>query len=499
MTRTSALVKRWMAIGLGSGLLTAGACAQGGVTPAPTDVAASYKATADRLIAASLADPEGYSNLAYLCDHIGKRISGSEPLARAIAWSAELMKKEGLVNVRTQAATVPHWVRGKESGEIVAPVTKQLHMLGLGMSVATPPTGITAEVVVVPDFAALEKLGKVGVAGKIVVYNAPYKGYGQTVMYRTGGPSRAAALGAVAVLVRSITPLAMQTPHTGTTQYAEGQPKIPAAAISLEDAMMLERLQAEGAPVKVHMAMEAHLEAPVVMANVMGEIVGTEHPEEIVAVGGHIDSWDVGQGAQDDGSGIMAALAAVSEIHKLGLKPKRTIRVVFWVNEENGGAGGKAYRAALSEAELKNHVAAIEMDGGAEAPVGYGYGAAGGGRRRRQPGDATPPPVPEMSAGEKHSLELLQQVGSLLKPVGADTVRAGGGGSDISPLMADGVPGLGEMTTGAHYFDWHHTEADTLDKVDPTEFRKNVASLAVMTFVLADMPEKIVGHKGAGE
>ena len=163
------------------------------------------------------------------------------------------------------------------------------------------------------------------------------------------------------------------------------------------------------------------------------------------------------------------------------------------------GRGGKAYRAALNETELRNHVAAIEMDGGAEAPVGYGYGAAGGGRRRRQPGDVTAPAAPPLSPAEGHSLELLQQIGSLLKAVGADTVRAGGGGSDISPLMADGVPGLGEMTTGAHYFDWHHTEADTLDKVDPTEFRKNVASLAVMTYVLADMPERIVGHKGAGE
>ena len=338
MRSTSSPWKQMTALCCLAALPGTAAAAQGAT---PSAVATTYKATADRLIAASLADPEGYSNLTYLCDHVGKRISGSEPLGRAIAWGVEVMKKEGLQNVRTQAATVPHWVRGKESGEIVTPVTKSLHMLGLGMSVATPGAGITANVVVVPDFAALEKLGKAGVAGKIVVYNAPYKGYGQTVMYRTAGPSRAAALGAVAVLVRSITPLAMQTPHTGTTVYDEAQPKIPAAAISIEDALMLERLQAEGTPVKVHLAMEAHLEASVAQANVIGEIVGSEHPEEVVAVGGHIDSWDVGQGAQDDGSGIMAALAAVTEIHKLGLKPKRTIRVVFWVNEENGGAGGK--------------------------------------------------------------------------------------------------------------------------------------------------------------
>jgi hypothetical protein len=480
---------------------TSAVCAQ-------SSLAVTYKPAADKLIAASLADPEGYANLQYLCDHIGKRVSGSESLLTAIQWAETTMKTEGFANVHTQAATVPHWVRGEESGEIIAPVSKKLHMLGLGMSVGTPAAGITAEVVVVPDFAALKALGKAGVKGKIVVFNAPYKGYGQTVMYRTGGPSQAAALGAVGMLVRSITPLAMQLPHTGTTVYDEAQPKIPAAAISLEDALMLDRLQAEGLasgqPVKVHLQMQAHMEAPQVAANVMGDIVGTEHPEQIVVVGGHIDSWDVGQGAQDDGSGIMATLAAVHEIAKAGLKPKRTIRICFWVNEENGGAGGKAYRAALTEAELANHVAAIEMDGGAEPPVGYGYGAAPGGRARGAAGRAAVAPV-ALSAEERHSLALLEEIGTLLQPVltlspnGGGAMRMGGGGSDISPLMADGVPGLGESTTAAHYFDWHHTEADTLDKVDPTDFRRNVASLAVMTYILADMPERLAGHKGAGE
>jgi Zn-dependent M28 family amino/carboxypeptidase len=485
---------------LQTALILATTVASAAAQKTPPSLANTYRPAAEKLIAASLADPEGYANLQYLCDHIGKRVSGSESLLTAIAWATELMKKEGFKNVHTQAATVPHWVRGEESGEIVAPVTKKLHLLGLGMSVGGD---VTAEVVVVPDFAALTKLGKAGVEGKIVIYNAPYQGYGRTVMYRTAGPSQAAALGAVGVLVRSITPLAVQLPHTGTTSYDEAQPKIPAAAISLEDAMMLERLQAEGAPVKVHMQMQAHMEAPQVAANVMGDLVGSVHPEQIVVVGGHIDSWDVGQGAQDDGSGIMATLAAVHEIAKLGLKPKRTIRVCFWVNEENGGAGGKAYRAALSEKELKNHVAAIEMDGGAEPPIGYGFGAApGAGRRRAAPGDPATPPAPvALSAAEEHSLAMLRDIASLLINVlsGSDFIRPGGGGSDISPLMADGVPGLGESTTGAHYFDWHHTEADTLDKVDPVDFRKNVASLAVMTYVIADMPETLTGHKGAGE
>ena len=460
---------------------------------AQKSLAETYKPEADKLISAALADTDGYANLTYLCDHIGKRISGSEPLDRAVAWSADLMRREGLANVTTQKVMVPHWVRGKESGAIIAPVTKPLHMLGLGMSVATPPGGITAEVVVVSNFDDLKKLGADRVKGKIVVYNAPYDGYGKTVMYRVAGPSQAAALGAVAVLVRSITPLAMQTPHTGTLVYDEKLPKIPAAAISLEDALMLARLSTEGAPVKVHLDMEAHMEADAPSANIMGEIVGTEKPEEVVVLGGHIDSWDVGQGAQDDGSGIMATLEAVNLIRKSGLRPKRTIRIVFWVNEENGDAGGAAYRKALGDKVL-NQVAAIEMDGGAETPVGYGYGS--GGLRRSMPGQPAGPP--ELSAGELHSLELLRDIATLLKPVGADTIRPGGGGSDIEPLMVAGVPGLGEMTTVAHYFDWHHTEADTLDKVDPVEFRKNIASLAVMTYVLADMPEKLAGHKSTG-
>jgi len=448
-----------------------------------------YKPQAEKLIAAALEDQEGYANLTYLCDHIGKRLSGSEPLGRAVTWSAELMRRQGFENVTVQKVMVPHWVRGKESGAIVAPVSKPLHLLGLGMSVGTAPAGIEAEVVVVKDFDELTQLGRPQVAGKIVVFDAPYEGYGKTVMYRVNGASRAAALGAVAVLVRSITPLAVQLPHTGTVNYDPGVAKIPAAAISLEDAMMLARLTVEGHPVRVHLALEARTEPDAESGNVMGDLVGSERPDEIVVLGGHLDSWDVGQGAQDDGSGIMTTLEAVHLIHKLGLRPKRTIRIVFWVNEENGGAGGKAYRKALGD-KVASQVAAIEMDGGAEAPIGFGYGAVG--NRRATPG--VPVAEPEFSPAEAHSVELLKQIALLLEPIGASTIRPGGGGSDIEPLIAAGVPGLGELTTAAHYFDWHHTEADTLDKVDPAEFQKNIASVAVMTFVLADMPEKLVGH-----
>jgi hypothetical protein len=462
-------------------LLTTGLCLGilCGLSPAATnDLTDHYRDNADRLIEAALADNHGYEKLTYLCDRIGNRISGSPMLERAVAWSVETMKRDGLANVITIPVKVPHWVRGRESAKLIAPVEKPLHMLGLGMSVGTPAEGITAEVVVVSDFDQLEHLGHDVVQGKIVVFNAPYKGYGTTVAYRSMGPSRAAALGAVAVLVRSITPLAVQLPHTGALSYEEGVAKIPAAAITIEDALLLERLSKSGAPVKVHLEMAAHDAADAESANVIGEIKGSELPEEVVVVGGHLDSWDVGQGAQDDGSGIMASLEAVALIHRLGLKPRRTIRVVFWVNEENGGKGGEAYRRWVGD-RLSYQVAAIEMDGGAERPLGFGFG---GGRR----GGGAP---------DEESMAVLKQIGKLLERIGASDITPGGGGSDIGPLTREGVPGLSPRTTGEHYFDWHHTEADTLDKVDPDDFRKNIAGLAVMSYVLADMPGRLAGSK----
>ena len=252
--------------------------------------------------------------------------------------------------------------------------------------------------------------------------------------------------------------------------YDPTQPEIPAAAVSPEDAMMLARLSAEG-PVRVHLEMAAHMDPDADSGDVIGEIPGREHPEQVVVIGGHIDSWDVGQGAQDDGASIMACLQALALMKKAGLEPRRTLRVAFWVNEENGGRGGVAYREWVG-GQIANHVAAIEMDGGAEAPRGYGAGVDG------------------------DSLEILRQIGTLLERVGASQVGLGGGGSDIAPLLRDGVPGLSELTSGAHYFDWHHSDADTLDKVSVEDFRKNVASLAVMSYVLADMPGRLAAVAG---
>ena len=433
-------------------------------------VSESYKDVSARIIAAALADQDGYAKLSYLCDRIGNRLSGSDSLNAAIQWAAAQMKRDGLENVATPAVKVPHWVRGREDAEMVQPVRHPLTMLGLGDSVGTPPDGITAEVVSVASFDALNALGREKVAGKIVLFNVPYEGYGKTVPYRSDGPSRAAKLGAAAMLIRSVGSLAMQTPHTGALNYSEADPKIPAAAITFEDATLIQRLTDAGETVSVHLHMEAHMLPDADSANVMGEIPGREKPEEIVVMGGHIDSWDVGAGAQDDGSGIMAALEAAAVIKKLGLHPRRTLRVVFWTNEENGGAGGRAYRAMLdgkTDGKIHDYVAAIEMDGGAEKPLGFGV----------SPGGA--------------ALARAKEIGRLLEPIGADTIREGGGGADIAPLMHDGVPGLGLLTVEQNYFDWHHTRTDTVDKIDPQEFRQCIAAMAVMSYVLADMPERL--------
>jgi hypothetical protein len=452
----------------------------------PNSISEQYSPAAQKIITAAMSDDQSLARLQYLCDRIGNRLSGSASLERAIQWAADEMKKAGFENVQTPPVAVPHWVRGKESALLLTPVQKPLTMIGLGMSVATPPEGITADVVLVHDFEELKALGRDKIAGKIVLYNPEWKGYGGTVMYRTAGPSRAAELGAKAVLVRSMTGVSLQTPHTGTLEYVVGVAKIPAAAISTEDAAMLDRLISAGTPVRVKLSMEAHQEPDAPSHNVMGEIRGSQKPDEVVVLGGHVDSWDVGQGANDDGSGIMASFEALALIRKLGLHPKRTIRVVFWVNEENGGAGGRAYREMVGDA-ISKHVAAIEMDGGAEKPVGFGFGAAPGRRRA----SSTPDPEGDVPPASPAALARVQEIGQLLASIDAGKVSPGGGGADIAPLMMGGVPGLGVRTVGTHYFDWHHTDADSFDKLVLKEFQANVASLAVMSYVLADMPERL--------
>ncbi len=452
------------------------------------ELADAYRTDAGRLIGAALTDEIGWEKLTHLTTQIGHRLSGSDGLERAIEWADERMRAEGLENVTLQPTMVPHWVRGEEHARVVGPVERRLSILGLGNSVGTGGETIEAPVVVVGSFEELEALGRSEVEGKIVLFAVEWEGYGRTVQYRGGGASAAARLGAVAALVRSATGNSLYTPHTGAMNYADDAPRIPAAAVTVEDAAWMRRMSEAGETVVVRLAMEAEMLPDAQSYNVVAEITGSELPNEVVVMGGHYDSWDVGQGAHDDGAPSIAAWHALTLIHQLGLRPRRTLRVVLWTNEENGGRGGRSYREAVGE-DIDDHVAAIEMDGGNERPIGFGVTVPGaGGTPGGLPGT---PARGEVSPAQQRALALTSAIGTLLDGIEAGTVTSGGGGADIAPLMADGVPGLALRTVGDHYFDWHHTDADTIDKINPVDFKKAVAMLAVMGYVLADMPERL--------
>ncbi len=445
------------------------------VAAAPLATAFAAQQPAQRLIDAALSGQTGWKRLEYLCDSIGHRLSGSTGMYRSIEWALAEMKKDGLEGVTAPEVMVPHWVRGEESARLIAPWETDLPMLGLGGSIATPAEGITAETVAVESFDELDKLGADKVRGKIVVYAVPWEGYGRTVAYRGNGAIRAAQLGAVAALVRGAGPLGHRTPHTGMMRYQDGVAKIPAAGITAEDAGMLLRLDRSGAPARVRLKMNARTLPDARGANVVAEWRGREKPEEIVVLGGHFDSWDAGQGAHDDGAACIACWTAVTLMKNLGMRPRRTVRVVLWANEENGLRGGRAYREWVGDA-VKNHVAAIEMDAGCEKPSGFGVTVQ----------DAA-------KDVQDRAVSVLKDIAAPLNAIGAGEITAGGGGADIGPIMREGVPGLALKTTGGRYFEWHHTHADTLDKVDPNDFRTAVAALAVVAYGLADDERRLAG------
>ncbi len=429
-----------------------------------SEIADRYRQAANRIIDSALQDSSAYERLSVLVDRFGPRLSGSESLERAIDWILAEMSSDGLQNVHSEKVMVPHWVRGNESAVLIEPRHRALPMLGLGGSVATPPDGITAQVLVVGSFDELERRADEA-KGKIVLFNAPFTGYGQTVRYRSNGATAAAKVGAVASLIRSVTPYSIQTPHTGAMRYADDVRKIPHAAITPEDAAMLQRMQDRGERIVVQLRMQAKTLPDAPSRNVIAEIVGSEIPDEIVVLGGHIDSWDVGQGAMDDGGGVVAAWEAVRLIQRLGLNPRRTIRVVAWTNEENGSRGATAYRDAHAE-ELENHIFAMESDGGVFKPTGMGF------------------------SGTDEAFAMAQEIGTLLAPIEAGVTR-GGGGADIGPLRRAGVPVAGLQVDGSRYFWFHHTNADTIDKLDPREMALSVATMAVMAYVVADMPRRL--------
>jgi len=414
-----------------------------------------------RIISEALSDSTAYERLAYLCDTFGPRLSGSNNLEESINWILKEMKKDGLDEVQGERVKVPSWKRGNESVRLLRPFKKELAMLGLGSSVKTPRTGITADVVVVNDFNELERNAK-KVKGKIVLYNVPFTTYGQTVTYRYEGASRAAKHGAVASLIRSIGSWSMNTPHTGNMSYDKKYKKIPAAALTIEDAMMLGRLYDRGERITMRIDMEAKMTGDRWSRNVVSQINGSLYPDEIVVVGGHIDSWDVGQGAHDDGGGCIAAWEVIRLIKELGLRPKRTIRCVLWTNEENGGKGNKAYRDMHMD-ELNDHVLAIESDGGVFAPTGFGF------------------------TGSNEAKEIVKEIHELMKPIKANNLTDWGRAADVAPLNDEGIPVMSLNVEGSKYFWYHHTDADTFDKVDYHEFTKCVAAMAIMAFVVADL------------
>lgn len=436
---------------------------------------AEYRPATERILGAALANDRAWHRLSELCDGIGNRLSGSKNLERAVVWARNAMQEDGLDSVWLQPVRVPHWVRGRERATMVEPGPQELSILGLGRSVGTRKGGITAPVVAVESFDGLRALPADQVKGRIVLYNVPFTRYSETVRYRSLGARRAAQRGAVAVLVRSVGPVSLRTPHTGAmSAYTDSFPAIPGAAVAIEDAEMIQRLLTRGERVRVKLEMEADSLPWAPSHNVIGELRGREHPEEVVVIGGHLDSWDVGQGAQDDGGGCVISMEALRLLKELGLRPRRTIRCVLWTNEENGTAGAKAYANAYGKLDL--HVAAIESDGGVERVLGFDVQVNQLGKDSAN------------VATTSIAVERARAIAPLLAGIGAGKIEKGGGGADIEPLMRLGVPGLAHRTTMEHYFDWHHTQADMMDKVDPVELRKNVAAMAIMAYVLAEMP-----------
>jgi carboxypeptidase Q len=426
----------------------------------------AYRDDVLRLIRAATANDFAWRRLAELTDVYGARLSGSDNLTRAIEWAAARMKADGLEHVRTEPVMVPKWVRGVESAQIIDPPIHDVAMLGLGGTVATPPGGIEAEVLPVNSFEDLQTRAA-DAKGRIVLFNVPYTNYSETVTYRTTSARAAAQYGAVAVLVRSVGPIGLRTAHTGSVQYAAGLPEIPAASISLEDANRIVRLTARGKYVRMRLVTSGRNEPDVESANVVAEIRGREKPEEIVLLGAHIDSWDVGTGAADDGVGCVVTWEALRLMKKLNLTPRRTVRLVLFTNEENGLRGANAYADRYAEAAA-NHVFALESDSGVLSPAMLGFSGSPGARA------------------------IMAQIGSLLSPLGFADIGPGGGGADIGPIVQLGnVPTMAFLGDATRFFVFHHTAADTVERVAPEDVSRAAAAIAAVTWVVAEMPERL--------
>jgi carboxypeptidase Q len=430
-----------------------------------------------RLRDAAIADPYALNELRHLTDNIGPRISGSPQAQAAVDYVAGEMRALG-AEVTLEKTLVPHWIRGAETGELVAwpgmtPETRQKVVLtALGGSVATPADGLTAEVIVVDSWAALKALDPATLKGKIILFNKKFDkqlaaqeggiyAYGDAVQYRAAAPIAGASVGAAAVLVRSVGGADYRIPHTGMTMYADGVPKIPAAAVTAEDADLLANLTSQG-PVKLHLTLNTQTLPDATSYNVIADWKGTEHPEQVIVVSGHLDSWDLGTGAIDDGAGVVVSMQAIHLLSKLGIHPKRTVRFIAWMSEEEGSEGAATYIKEHA-GDAANHIGAIESDLGAGHPDGVLFAGK-----------------PELSA-------WLQPVAQALDPIGANTFRPSPEtGEDINVLTEKGVPSFAPSQDGRFYFNYHHTPADTFDKVNPRELSENAAVMTVLAYALAD-------------
>jgi carboxypeptidase Q len=428
---------------------------------------------------AALADDYAYRQVAHLTENIGPRPTGSAQADAAADYVAGELRALGL-DVHLEEVKVPHWVRGAEIAQLVEypghvpGAVQKIVLTALGASTATPADGITADVVVVNNFDELKALGRDKVAGKIVLFNEPFDkqkaaggmafmAYGEAVRYRAAGPKAAADLGAAAALVRSVGSADYRIPHTGFSIPAG----IPAGAVTAEDADLMAHLAAQG-QIRMHLTLTPQKLPDVVSHNVVADLKGSEHPEQIVVVSGHLDSWDLGTGAIDDAAGVVVAMETAELLQKLHLHPKRTIRVIAWMDEETGGSGSRAYTQAHSS-DFPNTIAAIESDSGAAHPLGF------------------------EAKISKPASEALRPVMDALQSFGASILRdsAYPPGADISAMSEAGVPALGLMQDGRTYFNYHHTPADTLDKIVPGELRENAAAMAVMAYALANMKDPL--------
>jgi carboxypeptidase Q len=429
--------------------------------------------------AAALTDDYAYHRLSQLTENIGARPSGSPQAQAAVEYVAAELRQLGL-EVHLEPVTVPHWVRGAETAALieypgmVPGATQKIVLTALGGSSSTLADGLTAEVLTVNTFEELQALGRGKVAGKIVLFNElfdqqkaaaglAFAAYGEAVPYRGAGPRAAADLGAVAALVRSVGNADYRLPHTGFS-FPAG---IPAGAVAAEDADLIVHLASQGR-VRMHLTLTPQKLPDETSYNVIADLKGSEHPEQIVVVSGHLDSWDLGTGAIDDGAGVVIALETAEILQRLHLRPARTLRVIAWMDEETGGSGSKAYSTEYSS-DFAHHVAAIESDSGAAHPLGF---------------DVKVAPA---------AIESLRPVQSVLLGIGATLFQPSTypPGADIAAMSDAGVPAFGVMQDGRTYFNYHHSAADTLDKVVPGELRENAAAMAVLAYALTNMKEPL--------